>query len=100
MYKRQILDTQDEKEKFTEVDEQYQHFCWYVANQLLGDAHLAEDAVQDALLALTRHLDLSLIHISGLAVSPEKLLDDLEIFPGINMKNMHKNKITLERSEN
>ena len=26
-----ILDTQDEKEKFTEVYEQYQHFCWYVA---------------------------------------------------------------------
>lgn len=32
-----ILDTQDEKEKFTEVYEQYQHFCWYVANQMLSD---------------------------------------------------------------
>ena len=37
---------------------------------------------------------------AGLAVSPEKLLEDLEILPGINMKNMQKNKITLERSEN
>ena len=36
-----ILDTQDEKEKFTEVYEQYQHFCWYVANQMLGDDHLS-----------------------------------------------------------
>ena len=52
-----ILDTQDEKEKFTEVYEQYQHFCWYVANQMLGDEHLAEDAVQETFLALTRHLD-------------------------------------------
>ena len=52
-----ILDTQDEKEKFTEVYEQYQHFCWYVAFQLLGDDHLAEDAVQETFLALTRHLD-------------------------------------------
>ena len=52
-----MLDTQEEKDKFTEVYEQYQHFCWYVAYQLLGDAHLAEDAVQDAFLALTRHLD-------------------------------------------
>ena len=52
-----ILDTQDEKEKFTEVYEQYQHFCWYVANQMLGDDHLAEDAVQETFLALTRHLD-------------------------------------------
>ena len=52
-----ILDTQDEKEKFTEVYEQYQHFCWYVANQMLGDDHLAEDAVQETFLALTRHMD-------------------------------------------
>ena len=52
-----ILDTQDEKEKFTEVYEQYQHFCWYVANQMLGDDHLAEDVVQETFLALTRHLD-------------------------------------------
>lgn len=52
-----MLDTQEEKDKFTEIYDQYQHFCWYVANQLLGDAHLAEDAVQDAFLALTRHLD-------------------------------------------
>ena len=37
---------------------------------------------------------------AGLAVSPEKLLEDLMILPGINMKKMQKNKITLERSEN
>ena len=47
-----ILDTQDEKEKFTEVYEQYQHFCWYVANQMLGDDHLAEDAVQETFCLL------------------------------------------------
>ena len=52
-----VLDTQEEKDKFTEIYERYQHFCWYVANQQLGDAHLAEDAVQEAFLALTRHLD-------------------------------------------
>ncbi len=52
-----MLDTQEEKDKFTELYEQYRHFCWYVANRILGDAYLAEDAVQDAFLALTRHLD-------------------------------------------
>ena len=52
-----MLDTQTEKEKFTEIYEQYQHFCWYVANGILNDAHLAEDAVQETFLALTRHLD-------------------------------------------
>jgi RNA polymerase sigma-70 factor (ECF subfamily) len=52
-----MLDTQDDKDKFTEIYEQYRHFCWYVANQQLGDAQLAEDAVQETFLALTRHLD-------------------------------------------
>lgn len=51
-----MLDTQEEKDKFTEIYEQYQHFCWYVANGILNDAHLAEDAVQEAFLALARHL--------------------------------------------
>ena len=36
---------------------------------------------------------------AGIAVSPEKLLEDLMILPGINIKNTQKNKITLERSE-
>lgn len=52
-----LLDSPEEQEKFTEVYEQYRHFMWYVANQKLQDAHLAEDAVQEAFLALTRHLD-------------------------------------------
>lgn len=52
-----VLDGEEEKDKFTEVYMQYRHFCWYVANQLLEDAQMAEDAVQDTFLALTRHLD-------------------------------------------
>ena len=51
-----MLDTQEEKDKFTEIYQQYQHFCWYVANGILNDAHLAEDAVQESFLALARHL--------------------------------------------
>lgn len=52
-----LLDSPEEQEKFTEVYEHYRHFMWYVANQKLQDEHLAEDAVQEAFLALTRHLD-------------------------------------------
>jgi len=51
-----MLDSQEEKDKFTEVYEYYRHFCWYVANGMLNDEHLAEDAVQETFLALTRHL--------------------------------------------
>ncbi len=52
-----LLDSPEEQEKFAAIYEQYRYFMWYVANQKLNDAHLAEDAVQEAFLALTRHLD-------------------------------------------
>lgn len=52
-----LLDSQEEQEKFVEIYEQYHHFMWYLAHQKLQDEHLAEDAVQEAFLALTRHLD-------------------------------------------
>lgn len=52
-----LLDTQEEQEKFREIYENYRHFMWYIAQQKLKDTHLAEDAVQEAFLALTRHLD-------------------------------------------
>lgn len=52
-----MLDSDEEKSKFTRIYEKYRYFLWYLANEKLRDAHLAEDAVQDAFLALTRHLD-------------------------------------------
>ena len=52
-----LLDDPGEQEKFREIYEHYRHFMWYLANQRLQDEHLAEDAVQEAFLALTRHLD-------------------------------------------
>lgn len=52
-----LLDSPEEQEKFTEIYHQYRHFMWYLANQKLQDEYLAEDAVQEAFFALTRHLD-------------------------------------------
>ncbi|HBN56227.1 MAG TPA: hypothetical protein DD414_05585 [Lachnospiraceae bacterium] len=52
-----LLDSPEEQEKFTQIYDQYRHFMWYVANQKLQDEHLAEDAVQEAFFALTRHMD-------------------------------------------
>ena len=40
-----------------EIYENYRHFLCGIAQQKLKDTHLAEDAVQEAFLALTRHLD-------------------------------------------
>jgi RNA polymerase sigma-70 factor (ECF subfamily) len=52
-----IIETEEEKCKFVEVYEKYRYFMWYIANTTLQDKHLAEDAVQEAFLALTKHLD-------------------------------------------
>lgn len=52
-----MLDTQEEQSKFTRLYEQYRYLLWYVAKDILKDKDLAEDAVQEAYLALTKHLD-------------------------------------------
>lgn len=52
-----VLDTEEEQDKFTYIYENYKYFMWYLANEILHDSHLAEDAVQDSFLALTRHLN-------------------------------------------
>lgn len=52
-----MIETEEEKCKFAQVYEKYQYFMWYVANSTLQDKYLSEDAVQDAFLALTKHLD-------------------------------------------
>ncbi|MSS63493.1 RNA polymerase sigma factor [Lachnospiraceae bacterium WCA-693-APC-MOT-I] len=52
-----VLDTEEEQDKFTYIYENYKYFMWYLANEILQDAHLAEDAVQDSFLVLTRHMN-------------------------------------------
>ena len=52
-----ILETQEEKNKFTLLYEKYRYLLWYVAKDILKDKDLAEDAVQEAFLTLTWHLD-------------------------------------------
>ena len=52
-----MLDDEADKEKFVRLYEKYRYFLWYLANERLHDAGLAEDAVQDTFLALTRHME-------------------------------------------
>ena len=52
-----MLETAEEQSKFTLLYEKYRYLMWYVANDILKDKDLAEDAVQEAFLALTKHLD-------------------------------------------
>lgn len=52
-----MLETQEEQSKFTRLYEKYRYLLWYVAKDILKDKDLAEDAVQEAYLALTKHLE-------------------------------------------
>lgn len=52
-----MIETEEDKEKFVQIYESYSHFMWYIANEVLWDKYLAEDAVQEAFIALTRHME-------------------------------------------
>ncbi len=51
------FDTPAEKNLFTKLYERYQYYMLYLANGILQNHSLAEDAVQDAFLTLTRYMD-------------------------------------------
>ena len=52
-----LIDDEEDKEKFVRLYEKYRYFLWYLANERLHDAGLAEDAVQETFFALIRHME-------------------------------------------
>lgn len=52
-----LLDTEEEKSKFTQLYEQYGKLMIYVAREKLHDPYLTEDAVHNAFIKLTRYLN-------------------------------------------
>lgn len=50
------LETQEEKDKFEQIYYEYRHTMIYVAMSLLKDQHLAEDAVHESFIRLTKNL--------------------------------------------
>lgn len=51
-----MIDTQEEQDKFRQIYEKYRYLMWYLANDILKDPYLAEDAVQEALLAVAENI--------------------------------------------
>lgn len=51
-----MLETEEDKNKFIQIYETYRGMMWYTANEILQDGHLAEDAVQEAFLTLTKYI--------------------------------------------
>ncbi len=52
-----MLDSDEDRSKFVQLYHKYRYFLWYLARERLKDEHLAEDAVQETFLTLTRHMD-------------------------------------------
>ena len=52
-----IIDTEEDKTKFEVIYEKYHKLMFYVANQILKDNYLAEDAVHDSFVKFIENLD-------------------------------------------
>lgn len=52
-----MLDTEEEKSKFEEIYFKYRQLMFQVANGILKDEYLAEDAVHKSFIKIMKHLD-------------------------------------------
>ena len=52
-----ILELEEDKIKFEKVYEKYRQIMFYVANKILKDDHLSEDAVHNAFLRIIKNID-------------------------------------------
>lgn len=52
-----ILDTYEEKNKFVQIYNQYRQTMFYVANNILKDDFLSEDAVHEAFINIAKSMD-------------------------------------------
>lgn len=50
-----MIDTQEDIDRFTQLYEANKHFMFRVANQIMHDEHLAEDAVQEAFFRIAKN---------------------------------------------
>ncbi|MDD6042862.1 MAG: sigma-70 family RNA polymerase sigma factor [Eubacteriaceae bacterium] len=50
-----LIDTEEDKIRFTRLYEQYRHLMFYIAQKILDDPNLSEDAVQEAFLRIAKN---------------------------------------------
>ena len=54
-----MIDTPEDKRKFVVLYEKYRHLMMKITMDVLHDPYLAEDAVHNAFISLTRNIDKS-----------------------------------------
>ena len=50
-----LIDTEEDKLRFTALYKQYRHLMFYVAQEILMDEHISEDALQEAFLRIAKN---------------------------------------------
>lgn len=50
-----MMDSDEDKERFTRLYHEYRHLMFYTANEILHDFQLSEDAVQEAFLRIAKN---------------------------------------------
>jgi RNA polymerase sigma factor, sigma-70 family len=93
-----VLDTKEEKTKFEQLYEKYRKLMKYIADGILHDDFLAEDAVHDAFLKLTRFLD-DIDDISSAKTKSFIVIITENICKDLYAKRKHEQTICLEDSE-
>ncbi len=61
-----LIDAEEDKIKFIKLYEQYRHLMFYIAQKILHDEHLSEDAVQESFLRIAKNF-----HKIGQILCPE-----------------------------
>lgn len=61
-----LVDSDEDKIRFTKLYEQYRHLMFYIAQEILKDEQLSEDAVQEAFLRIAKNF-----HKVGEILCPE-----------------------------
>lgn len=52
-----MIETEESKNKFEKIYDKYRDLMLYLANRILKEPHLAENAVHDAFLRLIKYID-------------------------------------------
>ncbi len=89
-----LLDTEEEKSKFEQIYNQYKYLMFYVANGILKDNYLSEDAVHEAFIKIAENID----HISDI-ICPQTKSYIVIITRNISLNILKKQKSYIDIDE-
>ena len=90
-----MLEAEEDKNTFIQIYETYRGMMWYTANEILHDSYLAEDAVQEAFLTLTKYIH----KVDGVSPTTRRFLYTVTKSKAIDMYRARKGVAAVETEE-